>query len=222
MNLIVMLTHNDVTVPNAKEVFQSCADLPVSHWGFKNVGLPVEEMKDLVKTIKAAGKVAYLEVVSYTEEECLAGAKIAIECGFDYLMGTLYFPSVAQLVKNSNTKFLPFCGEVWGSPSVLGNSIEGIIEDAERLKNLGVDGIDLLAYRFTGDATELIKQFSRKVEIPLVIAGSIDSFERLDFMNQIHPWGFTMGSALFKQKFVEAASFRENLICVVEYLQKIM
>ena len=30
--LIIMLTHNDVTVKNAAEVFDSCKDLPATRW----------------------------------------------------------------------------------------------------------------------------------------------------------------------------------------------
>ena len=37
--LIVMLTNNDKTVIDAVEVFESCKDLPVQKWGFKDVGL---------------------------------------------------------------------------------------------------------------------------------------------------------------------------------------
>jgi len=33
--LIVMLTNNDVTVPDAMETFESVKDLPVKYWGFK-------------------------------------------------------------------------------------------------------------------------------------------------------------------------------------------
>ena len=35
VNLVVMLTYNDVTVKNAYEVFNTCKNLPVQHWGFK-------------------------------------------------------------------------------------------------------------------------------------------------------------------------------------------
>ena len=42
--LIIMLTNNDVTVTNAAEVFESSKDLPAKKWGFKDVGLPKEEM----------------------------------------------------------------------------------------------------------------------------------------------------------------------------------
>jgi phosphoribosylformimino-5-aminoimidazole carboxamide ribonucleotide (ProFAR) isomerase len=50
-----------------------------------------------------------------------------------------------------------------------------------------------------------------------VIAGSINSFEKLDLMSKIRPWGFTMGSALFEKKFVEEGAFAQYLECVVQY-----
>ena len=36
--IIIMLTHHDVTVKDAGEIFEQCKDLPVKFWGFKNVG----------------------------------------------------------------------------------------------------------------------------------------------------------------------------------------
>lgn len=46
--IIIMLTHHDVTVKNAAEVFEQCKDIEeVKFWGFKNVGLPKDEMKAL-------------------------------------------------------------------------------------------------------------------------------------------------------------------------------
>lgn len=220
MNLIVMLTHNDQTVKTAIEDFDSSKDLNVQHWGFKNIGLPVPQMKTLVKNMKDSGKTTYLEVVTYNEEDCLAAANLAIECGFDCLMGTLYFPSVGKLVKNK-IKYFPFCGKVWDNPSILGGTIDEIIADANHLKELGADGIDILAYRFTGDPVELIKQYSKRVDIPTVIAGSIDSFNRMDFMKDVNAFGFTMGSALYNKKFSKEGSFRDNLKVVVDYLEKI-
>ena len=221
MNLIVMLTNHDVTVNNAREVFETCCDLPVQHWGFKDVGLPEDQMKALAKRMKECGKTTYLEVVTYTEESCLKGAQLAIECGFDYLMGTLYYPSVGQLFQGTHTKYLPFCGHVWGSPSILGDSIEGIIDSAARLSDQkGVAGIDLLAYRYQEDAPGLIRQYMKQISIPTVIAGSIDSTARLDFMKEVEPWGFTIGSALFAGKYKVGGTVRENIIAVTDYLSK--
>ena len=41
--LITMLTYKDQTVSNALEIFDQNKELPVEFWGFKNIGLPVEE-----------------------------------------------------------------------------------------------------------------------------------------------------------------------------------
>ena len=60
---------------------------------------PKEEMKQLAQDMKEAGKTTYLEVVTYDEESCLDGAKTAVECGFDQLMGTLYYPSVHEYLR---------------------------------------------------------------------------------------------------------------------------
>ena len=219
-SLIVMLTNNDQTVKDAIEVFDSSKELDVQDWGFKNIGLELSKMKQLVKNMKDAGKTTYLEVVTYTEEDCLSSARLAIECGFDCLCGTLYYPSVGELVKGK-IKYFPFCGHVWDNPSILGDDIDGIIADAKRLKALGCDGTDLLAYRFVGDPVELINRFVKEVDdFPTVIAGSIDSFERIDYMKEINPSGFTMGSALFKKKFKADGTFAENLKIVADYLKK--
>ena len=78
-----MLTHNDKTVKNAQEVFEACKDLPIEYWGFKDVGLEKPKMVELINAMKAAGKTTFLEVVTYSEEECMAGAKLAVELGFD-------------------------------------------------------------------------------------------------------------------------------------------
>jgi len=74
---ILMLTYNDTTVKDALNIFRECKDLPVVHWGFKDIGLPIDEMKVLVHEMRAAGKTTYLEVVSLSEEEGLKGAQVS-------------------------------------------------------------------------------------------------------------------------------------------------
>ena len=51
--LIVMLTHNDRTVENAYEVFDSCKDTKAKYWGFKEVGIPLDEMISIPSTTTA-------------------------------------------------------------------------------------------------------------------------------------------------------------------------
>ncbi len=218
--IIIMLTHNDQTVKNAIEVFDACKDLAVDFWGFKDVGLEKEKMAELIQHMKAAGKTTFLEVVTYTEEECMNGAKLAVELGFDYLMGTLFYDSVYAYLKEHEIKYLPFCGKVSGSPSVLEGSFEEIIKDANTMLEKGVDGIDLLAFRHEQGA-ELAREYCAKVDKPVVIAGSINSEARISFVNEINPWAFTMGSALFTENFAPGDGFRENLQEVIDYMNEI-
>ena len=115
---------------------------------------------------------------------------------------------------------LPFCGKVSGSPSVLEGSFEEIIKDANTMLEKGVDGIDLLAFRHEQGA-ELAREYCAKVDKPVVIAGSINSEARISFVNEINPWAFTMGSALFTENFAPGDGFRENLQEVIDYMNEI-
>lgn len=217
--LIIMLTHNDVTVKNAAEVFESCKDLPAARWGFKDVGLSKEEMIALNRAMKDAGKTTYLEVVTYTEEGCIEGAKLAGECGFDFLTGTVYYPSVDSVLKEYGLKYFPFPGNVGGSPVALTGTIDEIVADAVRLVEAGADGVDLTAYRYTdGDPLELARAVGEKVGMDrLTIAGSVGNEERMDEMTRLGCHAYTMGSALFNGNFVKDGTFRENLEYVLNY-----
>ncbi len=216
--LIVMLTYNDVTVENAKEVFDSCKDLPVSYWGFKNIGLPLPQMKELVSMMKSEGKTTFLEVVTLDEAACLQGAETALSCGFDYLLGTVFFPSVNTYTREHGIRYLPFCGNISGHPSILSGSIQEIVDDALRLQSEGVQGLDLLAYRHKEDPENLIREIVAGINIPVVVAGSISSFERIHIVQDLNPWTFTIGTALFEKKFTDKPSFRDQLKAVIDVL----
>lgn len=217
--LIVMLTHNDLTVDSALELFEDCKDLPIPFWGFKNVGIPDAAMRELIGAMKRAQKVTFLEVVTYTEESCLQSARMAVELGFDYLTGTRFFPSVAQYLKDKPIRYFPFVGDVGGSPVELKGTQEEILADAARLEAEGVHGLDLVAYRYVdGDPVELASQLVASARSEVIIAGSIQSEERLAIMREINPFAFTMGGALFDKRFVADGDFRDNLARVVEIM----
>jgi len=208
--LIIMLTYNDTTVPNARQMFAELKTLPVQHWGFKDVGLPVEDMRTLVAEMRAAAKTTYLEVVSLSEPEGLAGARLAVEAGFDTLMGTVYFDSIRQYLANTTVKYYPFLGHVYGHPSILTGTVAEIASQARFLEAQGVDGFDLLTYRYTGDAQQLLRAVVKATKLPVVSAGSIDSFERIAQVKQAGAWAFTIGTAFFEARFATGGSFREN------------
>ena len=216
--LIVMLTHNDRTVANAAEIFEACKDAKAKLWGFKEEGLPLEDMKKLYAYMKECGKTTFLEIVAYTEEECMAGAKMAVECGVDILMGTLYFDSINDYCKANNLRYMPFVGQITGRPSVLEGTPEGMLEEANNRLKKGVYGFDLLGYRYTGDAAALNKAFVAGVDAPVCLAGSVNSYQRLDEVKDAGSWAFTIGGAFFENKF--DGTFAEQIDKVCDYMEK--
>lgn len=218
LNLIVMLTHNDETVNNAHEIFEKCKNSDAKFWGFKEKSLPIEQMKNLYKYMKECGKTTFLEVVEYTEKKGLEGAKIALECGCDILMGTVFFDSINEFCKKNNLRYMPFVGNVTERPSILEGEIDEIIKEANEYLKKGVYGFDLLGYRYTGNAVELNERFVLEVNAPVCIAGSVNGYERLDELKNINPWSFTIGSAFFENKF--DGSFEEQINKVCEYVKQ--
>ena len=83
--LIVMLTHHDRTVTDAYSIFDQCKVSKAKYWGLKEAGLPLGQMKELYAHMKACGKTTAMEVVAYSEMECLKGAEMAVACGCDML-----------------------------------------------------------------------------------------------------------------------------------------
>lgn len=211
--LIVMLTHNDLTVENAYEIFEQCQETKALYWGFKEQPLPIEEMKRIYSKMKECGKRTVLEVVAYTEAEGLEGAQMAATCGCDVLMGTCYSESIHKFCQQHNIAYMPFVGQITGRPSILMGSIDSMVEEAKRLKEKGVFGVDLLGYRYEQDAEQLISDVVNKVGNPVCVAGSIDSYERLQFIKKVQPWAFTIGSAFFENKFGDTFAEQINKVC---------
>ena len=218
--LIVMLTHQDRTVQDALQLFERTQDYPITHWGFKDVGLSPKEMQRVVTAMKAAEKNTFLEVVSLSEEEGLNGARMAVDLGFDVLMGTVFFPSIGEYLKDKAIKYYPFPGHIHSHPSILDGTIEEIVAHACELESYGADGLDLLTYRYAGDAAHLLKKVVKATQVPVVSAGSIATFERITEVWDSGAWGFTIGSAFFEKQFVPDGSFEENVLAVCNWLQQ--
>ena len=116
----------------------------------------------------------------------------------------------------NDIKYMPFVGDVSGRPSVLNGSPEELIKKAKECLQKGVYGFDLLGYRYTGDAFNLNKKFISEVDAPVCLAGSINSFDRLNEVLIAAPKYFTIGGAFFNKCFGE--SFPEQLDAVYNYV----
>lgn len=211
--LIVMLTHDDLTVENAYQIFEECRGTKALYWGFKEQPLSLAEMQRIYARMKECGKRTVLEVVAYTEAEGLEGARMAAACGVDVLMGTCFYESIFRFCVEHGIEYMPFVGQITGRPSVLQGSVESMLAEAAALKERGVAGIDLLGFRYKADAQELIAAMVSQSGLPVCVAGSIDSVERLQFIKDVQPWAFTIGSAFFEHKFGDSIAEQINRVC---------
>ncbi len=210
---IFMLTHHDITVPDALLVYRQTRNSGLRYVGFKDVGLPIRDLKELAKAMHDGGQKVMLEVVNPGREEELRAAGNAAEIGVDFVMGGTHAVEIARLLTGTGIKYFPFPGEVIGHPSDLRGSLEEIVDHAKNLASLpGVQGLDLLAYRWDGDVPQLIRSVVPAVQVPVVVAGSINSVERIRTVVNAGAWGFTIGSALFDGTYLSEASSLEEKI----------
>lgn len=197
LRFIFMLTRNDRTVPEAAAHLDTALALGVRHVGFKDVGLPVAELKALNAAIKAKGATSYLEVVSLDRTSEIASAKAAVEIGVDVLLGGTRVDDVLSAVRGSDVLYFPFPGVITGHPSVLEGTPEEIAESARALAARdGVHGLDLLAYRADlPDGAALIRAVCEAAGKPVIVAGSISDRDRIAELHGAGAAGFTIGTA---------------------------
>src|SRR5690606_31365049 len=93
--------------------------------------------------------------------------------------------------------YYPFPGRVHGRPTILDGTFDEIVGHACDLRAKGVSGLDLLTYRYLGDAPALLRAVVRATGVPVVSAGSIDTLERIDEVQAAGAHAFTIGSAFF-------------------------
>jgi hypothetical protein len=195
IEFIFMLTRDDQTLADARDVYASIAATGVRHVGCKDVGLPRDDLQGLISDIKANGHTSHLEVVSETEKGTLASARAAAEIGPDYLIGGTLIEPVQEIIAGTGIKFFPYVGQIVGHPCLLRGSIPEIADDARRAEAVGADGINLLAYRYDGDVDDLVEAVGEATTLPLIAAGSVDSAERIRALEQRGVWAFTIGTA---------------------------
>lgn len=215
---IFMLTRDDCTIANAREVYASVAGIGVTHVGCKDIGLPRAELGTLLDDIRSHGHTSYLEVVSESEEATLQSARVAAEVRPDCLIGGTLIEPVQTIIAGTGIRFFPYVGRVIGHPCLLRGEIEEIVDDARRAEELGVDGINLLAYRYDRDVEALVEAVVTAVSVPVIAAGSVDSVQRIQALTDRGVWAFTIGTAALDGEFVQGAPLEAQLRAVFDAL----
>jgi hypothetical protein len=202
-DFIFMLTRDDVTLPDARRRLPHALEAGVRHIGFKDVGLPLAELRALAGEIRAAGATLYLEMVSLDADAEAAGARAALALEVDVLMGGVRPELVEPILAGAPIRYYPFPGSVVGHPSRLEGGVAAIADSARRLAARdGVHGLDLLAWRSEGDVPALIAAVCGAAGgKPVVVAGSIDCAERIAALAAAGAMGFTVGTAAIDAVF---------------------
>jgi hypothetical protein len=212
---IFMLTRDDKTVSDARAIYESISDTGVTHVGCKDLGLPRDELKALIDDIRSNGHTSYLEVVSETEEATLESARVAADIGPDYLIGGTLIQPVQEILEGTAIRFFPYVGQIVDHPCLLRGTIEDITIDTRAAAVLGVDGINLLAYRYDGDVDELVESVVQVTTLPVIAAGSVDSVERIAALSERGIWGFTVGTAALDGKFAPGEPLAAQLEAIL-------
>jgi hypothetical protein len=201
-DFIFMLTRSDRTVPDAAAHVETALSAGVRHIGFKDVGLPFDQLDQLNRLIQKGGATSYLEVVSLDKESELRSVEAATKLGVNVLLGGTHAEDAMPLLQQCDIRYYPFPGRVAGHPSVLEGSIDEIVDSARSLASFGrVNGLDLLAYRSKVDVPGLIDAVCKAVDKPVVVAGSVDSFEQIAAIRTAGASAFTVGTAALDGRF---------------------
>jgi len=202
IDFIFMLTRHDQTIEDCLETADYIADIGLQHVGFKDVGADLETLKTLTGRIRDMGATSYMEVVSTTSKACLQSARNAVEIGVDRLLGGTAVKDILGTLEGSGIEYLPFPGRPEGHPTTLHGTADEVYEDCLRFSKLGCAGADLLAYRATeADPLDLVRAARKGTDGYLVVAGSVDSPERIKALDDAGADAFTIGSAVFDGSF---------------------
>lgn len=213
---IFMLTRDDETIADAREIYTSIAGSGVEHFGCKDIGLPHDELAALIGEIRADGHTSYLEVVSETPEATLQSARVAAEIRPDYLIGGTLIEPVQEIIEGSGIRFFPYVGQIIDHPCLLRGTIDEIVADAREAERLGVEGINLLAYRYDGDVDALVEAVVQAIGIPVIAAGSVDSTERIAALSERDVWAFTVGTAALDGVFVPGEPLGAQIAAILD------
>lgn len=209
---LFMLTKNDVTVPDCLDVYEQVRGARLRWVGFKDIGVPLATLRELVRRIRADGRNTVLEIVSTDAAAELNSIRAGLDLGVDLLMGGTQPDAALPLIRDARVRYFPFPGTIVGHPSVLEGTIESISESARELTARdGIDGLDLLAYRWKGDVPALVRRVVSSSSGQIVVAGSIVNAEQIRIVTAAGAWGFTIGGAVFDRVLVPGGSLRAQV-----------
>jgi hypothetical protein len=165
-------------------------------------GLYTRSRISLAERIQRARAISYLEVVSTTPETVEKSLATARDLGIDRILGGTDIDA-AERILGDLSRYYPFPGRPVGHPTKLKGSAALVTEHCRQACRRGCGGVDLLAYRATeADPLDLVLAAGTAMDGGrLIIAGSVNSRERISALKRAGADAFTIGSAVFDGSF---------------------
>jgi hypothetical protein len=208
MDFVFMLTRNDATVENALDLVEVARPLKLKHIGFKDVGADSGLLRRLTAAIRDAGASPWMEIVATTREAELRGVELGRDLGVAMLMGGVHVEEALKILDGSATRYLPFAGAPSGHPTRLGGSALEVETQCRAFAKQGCAGVDILAYRATeAEPLDLVAACRRGLldQGAVVVAGSVNSAERIAAVRVAGADAFTIGTAAIDGSYAPGA-----------------
>jgi hypothetical protein len=208
MDFVFMLTRNDATVENALDFVEIARPLGLKHIGFKDVGADSGLLRRLTAAIREAGASPWMEIVSTTREAELQAVELGRDLGVAMLMGGVHVEEALKILDGSATRYLPFAGAPIGHPTRLGGSALEVETQCRAFARQGCAGVDILAYRATeAEPLDLVAACRRGLldQGAVVVAGSVNSAERIAAVRAAGADAFTIGTAAIDGSYAPGA-----------------
>jgi hypothetical protein len=208
MDFVFMLTRHDVTVENALDLVEIARPLKLKHIGFKDVGADAATLRRLTAAIREAGATPWMEIVATTRETELRGVELGRDLGVEALMGGVHVEEALKILEGSATRYLPFAGAPIGHPTRLGGSALKVEAQCRAFARRGCAGVDILAYRATeAEPLDLVAACRRGFLDfgAVVVAGSVNSRERVAAVRAAGADAFTIGTAAIEASYAPGA-----------------
>jgi hypothetical protein len=208
MDFVFMLTRNDSTVENALDLVEVARPLGVKHIGFKDVGADSALLRRLTAAIREAGASPWMEIVATSRAAELRGVELGRDLGVAMLMGGVHVEEALKILEGSAIRYLPFAGAPNGHPTRLGGSAPEVEAQCRAFARQGCAGVDILAYRATeAEPLDLVAACRRGLldQGAVVVAGSVNSPERIAAVRAAGADAFTIGTAAIEGSYAPGA-----------------
>jgi hypothetical protein len=113
-----------------------------------------------------------------------------------------------RILEGSVTRYLPFAGRPSGHPTRLGGSAAEVEAQCRAFASMGCAGVDILAYRATeAEPLDLVAACRRGFldSGAVVVAGSVNSAERVAAVRAAGADAFTVGTAAIEGSYAPGA-----------------